>query len=253
MCINTCVGFTGPLARNDECPECGETRYKSDVFALTGRREPRRQFTSYPVGPQIQAIFRDPESAREMNYRNHYTQQIFNELNQTGGIKDTYRDFFDGSDYLQAVQEGKIKQEDQVLMFSTDGAQLFPNKASDCWMSIWVLFDRSPDMRYKKKCVLPGIIIPGPRKPKNLDSFLYPSFHHLSAIQQEGLTIWDAARNTSLVSHPFLALGTADGPNTLRSHRIRDCNLLKRFVLHASLPRTAVDRTLESSYGSESL
>ncbi|KAG1873141.1 hypothetical protein F4604DRAFT_1518428, partial [Suillus subluteus] len=115
----------------------------------------RRQFTSYPVGPQIQAIFRDPESAREMCYRNHCTQQIFDELNQMGGMKDTYRDFFDGSDYLEAVQEGKIKQEDQVLMFSTDGAQLFPNKASDCWMSIWVVLDRSPDTRYKKKCVLP--------------------------------------------------------------------------------------------------
>jgi hypothetical protein len=85
-----------------------------------------------------------------MNYCNHYTQQIFDELNQTGGIKDTYCDFFDGSDYLQAIQEGKIKQEDQVLMFSTDGTQLFQNKASDCWMSIWVLFDRSLDMHYKK-------------------------------------------------------------------------------------------------------
>ncbi|KIJ06354.1 hypothetical protein PAXINDRAFT_92119, partial [Paxillus involutus ATCC 200175] len=79
-------------------------------------------------------------------------------------------------------------------------------------IAIWVIFDRSPETRYKKKYVLPGCIIPGPKKPKNLDSFLFPGFYHLAALQKEGLKIWDASRNTIYISHPFLALGTADGP-----------------------------------------
>ncbi|OAX33093.1 hypothetical protein K503DRAFT_660975, partial [Rhizopogon vinicolor AM-OR11-026] len=84
-------------------------------------------------------------------------------------------DYLDGQDCLEAVAEGKIKN---VLMFSIDGAQLYCNKQSDCWMSIWVVFNHSPHSRYKKKYVLPGIAILGPRKPKNLDSLLYPGFHH---------------------------------------------------------------------------
>ncbi|KAG2060969.1 hypothetical protein BDR06DRAFT_966786 [Suillus hirtellus] len=69
----------------------------------------------------------------------------------TCGSKESYNNFFDGSKYLEAVNEGKIKPEDHVPMFSTDGAQLFKNKQSDCWMSIWVVLDRSPKTHYKKK------------------------------------------------------------------------------------------------------
>ncbi|KAG2045445.1 hypothetical protein BDR06DRAFT_1015663 [Suillus hirtellus] len=34
---------------------------------------------------------------------------------------------------------------------------------------IWDTFDYAPEERYKKKYVLPGGIIPGPKKPNNLD------------------------------------------------------------------------------------
>ncbi|KAG1887084.1 hypothetical protein F4604DRAFT_1675126 [Suillus subluteus] len=55
-------------------------------------------------------------------------------------------DFLDGSDYLEAVVDGRIKPGDVVLMMSVDGAQLYESKMSDCWVGIWVVFDRSPEM-----------------------------------------------------------------------------------------------------------
>jgi len=58
-------------------------------------------------------------------------------------------------------------------MFSVDGAQLYAKKASACWIYIWVLFNLSPDRRYKKKHVFIGGFIPGPNNPKNLDSFCF--------------------------------------------------------------------------------
>ncbi|KAF8833144.1 hypothetical protein BDN67DRAFT_992893 [Paxillus ammoniavirescens] len=139
-----------------------------------------------------------------MRYREEHTQKVFEELAANGGTLQEYTDFFDGSDYLEAVQQGKIGENDIVLMMSVD--------ESDCWVAIWVILDRSPDTHYKKKYVLPACIIPGPKKPKNLDSFMFPGFYHLAAIQKEGLKIWDADRNITFVSHPFLALGTADRP-----------------------------------------
>lgn len=72
--------------------------------------------------------------------------------------------------------------------------------------------DFSPDERYKKIHVLPGGFIPGPNKPKNIDSFLFPGLFHLAALQREGLRIWDAFADRLFLSHPFLALNTADGP-----------------------------------------
>ena len=72
--------------------------------------------------------------------------------------------------------------------------------------------DLSPNERYKKRHVLPGGFIPGPNKPKNLDSFLFPGLHHVRALQIEGLHIWDAFRDEKFISRLFLALNTADGP-----------------------------------------
>lgn len=97
-------------------------------------------------------------------------------------------------------------------MLSIDGAQLYAHKASDFWIYIWVIMDLAPDERYKKRHVLPGGFIPGPNKPKNIDSFLFLGLHHLCALQHEGLRIWDASTDRLFLSKLFLGLNTADGP-----------------------------------------
>jgi hypothetical protein len=128
------------------------------------------------------------------------------------GIPDVYEDVLHGKQYLDACQSSKIKDGDVVLMLSIDGAQLYESKRLDCWIYIWVLFDHSPDAHYQKKYVLPGGIIPGPKKPKNLDLFVFPGLHHLRAIQTEGLAIWDGAQQKEFCSNPFLFIATTDGP-----------------------------------------
>jgi hypothetical protein len=214
MCVNSCVAYTGPFSRLDACPECGELRYDPIKLATSGGKTKvaRQEFHTMPIGPQLQALWRNADSAVAMRYREARTKEIMEELEQNGGLLATYNDFLHGTDYLKAVADGRIKSTDVVLMFSIDGAQLYRNKKSDCWIAIWVIFDHSPDGRYKVKRVQPGCFIPGPNKPKNSDSFLFPSLCHLVALQREGLRIWDASRGLVFVSHPFLALATADGP-----------------------------------------
>ena len=135
-----------------------------------------------------------------------------------------YNDWVCGTDYLQAVHEGRITPNDNVLMLSIDGAQLYRNKTSDCWIYIWLILDFAPDGRYLKARVNPGGTIPGPNHPKVMESFLYPGSHHLAAIQREGLAIWNAATDTRYLPHPFFYLTTADAPaiiyiNGLVGHR----------------------------------
>ena len=101
-------------------------------------------------------------------------------------------DIFQGSDYITTVLDGKIKSDDICLMFFIDRAQLYILKASDCWIYIWIVLDYVLGQQYKKKFVLSSRFIPGPNKPKILDSFIYPSLYYIVAVMTKGLKIWDA-------------------------------------------------------------
>lgn len=206
MCRNSCIAFTGPLAMLDTCSECGEPR----LDPIT-KKAPQHLYT-IPIGPQLQAQWRDIEGAQRILYRRRKTREIITQLegnNPDGGLPPL-TDFLHSNEYLEAVRCGHINDNDMVLMLSMDGAQLYEHKASDCWIYIWILFDLAPDLRYKKKYVLPGGFIPG--KLKIVDSFLFPGLYHLSALQREGIQIWDALEDEIISSKPFFALGTADGP-----------------------------------------
>lgn len=107
-----------------------------------------------------------------------------------------------------------LTAKDTTVMFSLDGAQLYQDKKSDTWIAVWIILDYNPSIHYKMKRVLPALIIPGPNKPKNLDSFMFRSFHHLSALQGKnggsGLSVWDAGQNEIIQSRIIFILGTAD-------------------------------------------
>lgn len=214
MCINTCIAYTGPFSELETCPKCHEPRFDQLVLLSSGgkTKTPRLEFHTIPIGPQLQALWRSPEGVKNIQHRARRTDEIITALVRDNGKVSSYDDFYHGSEYLTAVDEEDIKTNDMVLMLSIDGAQLYQSKASDCWIYIWVVLDLPPHLRYKKKHVLPGGFIPGPNKPKNLDSFLFPGLQHLAALSKEGLSIWNSKEEKTFLSYPFLALATADGP-----------------------------------------
>ena len=123
---------------------------------------------------------------------------------------EVYNDYLQGFDYLQAVFNGSITSNGTVLLFSFNGAQLYKNKQSDCWIAIWLLFDHHPKTCYKKTKVFPTFFIPGPKNPQNSESNHYPTLHHVSALQKEGFCIWDADLKHTFTSCPITLLFTAD-------------------------------------------
>lgn len=78
---------------------------------------------------------------------------------------------------------------------------------------MWAILDMVPDQRYKH--VIPGGVIPGPNKPQHMESFLFPGFHHLAALQKEGLPMYNGATQSLSSANLFLLLGTVDGPGGL--------------------------------------
>jgi len=82
MCINSCLAYTGPFMDLDACPVCSEPRY--DQFYLgasSGRNKiPRKEFHTIPIGLQLQALYRSPESASLAHYLRNERYRIIADL-----------------------------------------------------------------------------------------------------------------------------------------------------------------------------
>lgn len=209
MCPDSCHAYTGPFAELIACYYCHKPRYTRNS---SGELVPAQQALTVPIGPQIQALHRSPESAQALRWRWAHTTAGISQAARNHGNLDIIDDFCLGTEHIAAVTRGDIKEYDTVLTLSIDGAQLYQDKKSDCWFGIWVILDYDPQVRYKKRKVVPAFIIPGPNPPRHMDSYFFPSVHHLIAVQREGLLVWDALDRRTILKNLFLALVEADTP-----------------------------------------
>ena len=208
MCVNSCLAFTGPRESLDACSHCGESRY------CPGSTKPQKRFTTIPIGPVIQAMYSSRVIADSMHYMERKLADNVERARLNGGILDNYDNTTSGQALLDAWREGSLKHGDVALQFSIDGAQLRADRPSEAWFFIWVIHNLPPNMRYKKAFVIPGAIVPGPSKPWDIDSFMFPSLYHIAALQCEGLTIYNASLGSLVRSRPLVVFGTADSPRS---------------------------------------
>ena len=159
----------------------------------------------------IQALYGSRELAEQMHYLERKLAENLVHTRANGGRLPNYDDTACGRDLLAAWESKGFGRSDIALQFSIDGAQLQPDQPSEAWVFIWVVHNLPPSMRYKKDFVIPGAIVPGPNKPGDLDSFLFPSLYHMAALQCEGLQIYDTSINAIIPrSIPCVVFGTAD-------------------------------------------
>jgi hypothetical protein len=104
-------------------------------------------------------------------------EEMLDNLQTEDGADVVYDDILCGSEMQDLAKHINITAHDTVISSSLDGAQLYQNRKSDTWISIWILHNFSPTHRYWKGHIFPGTIIPGPNKPKNIDSFLFRGAH----------------------------------------------------------------------------
>jgi hypothetical protein len=205
MCPRTCVAFTGPYSELDACPRCSTPRY------FPNSDKPQRRFTTVPIGPVIQAFYGSRDIAEHMHYLERRLAANVEAARLNGNKLDKYDDTSCGRELLDAWESGALRKHDVALQLSIDGAQLRSDKASEAWVFIWVVHNLPPELRYKKHFVIPAAIVPGPNKPGDIDTFLFPTLAHVSALQHEGLKIYDACDNTYINnSSPLLVFATAD-------------------------------------------
>ena len=172
-CAKSCICYAGPFSDLTVCPECNTPR-KNAAGA------PQNTYSYLPIIPQLRALYCCPRTAEKLQYRHNYKRD-----------NSVIQDIFDGDRYHQLCQtyvsiDGKRQPykffEDPreiALGLSADGMCPFKRRKHSCWPLILLNYNLPPDERIHLGNILCVGVIPGPKSPKHLSSFLWPLIEEL--------------------------------------------------------------------------
>ena len=174
ICVNSCIAFTGQFVNNTSCHFCKELRYINNNLQ---KKKPRKVLSYFSLIDRFKIQYNNPKRSQLLRYRYEYiTNENYNDFN--------IGDVFDGNLYKELVSEGFFADKrDIALIGSTDGYQIFKQKTDDCWVIMFINSNLPPIERVKKENLLISTIIPGPKQPKNFNSFLQPIFDELKLLE----------------------------------------------------------------------
>jgi hypothetical protein len=164
-----------------------------------------------PLIHQLKLQYANPERAEDLV---RYRQALQDEgANMSGTDAATLRDIWDAKLCQQLQRDGLLlKNTDVALAMSTDGVELFrKGKKHQVWPIVLQCYNLAPEQRFQEENIICSGVIPGPRKPKDIDSFLYPLIRELK-ILHHGVTTYNGATTSdfSLCAHVITV--TADMP-----------------------------------------
>ncbi|GAA5931373.1 uncharacterized protein JCM15063_001448 [Sporobolomyces koalae] len=170
-CRKSCMAFTGKHVQDDICAICGTSRWVEG----SGNQKSATRFWYYSLSEQLKSRYRDPTYAEMARYRAKFCRS-----------EEVLRDVFDG-DLYQEQLNAKVRIDDEELEcrfyendvdacigILLDGFRIFDRDEHNCWPVLAIDYNLPPAERYKTENVLIVALIPGPKSPKNLNSFLRP-------------------------------------------------------------------------------
>lgn len=112
---------------------------------------------------------------------------------------------------------------DIALGLSTDGYCPFKWRKMTAWLLIIFLYDLPPEIRFHLEHILSLGVIPGPKKPKDIDSFLWPLVQELLLLAK-GVAAFDVLKHVKFNLHAFLILIFGDILAMLMIMQMKDHN-----------------------------
>lgn len=106
---------------------------------------------------------------------------------------------------------------DVLLTSLTDGFQLFKRGKHTAWPLVFLNNNLSPDCRFKLSNVICAGLIPGPRKPKDHDSFTYVMVEEFNKAAL-GVSTYDAYADELFDLRIFALWNCADMPGAASAH-----------------------------------
>ena len=207
-CPNSHVAFTGPFTDMRVCPHrgCAEQRYAERNFL-----RPRKCFRYIPLRSRVVSWFRSRAFLEKMCYRHKETTRM-RRLFEDGATFETLplEDYIFGRNYVILDGKKRFRSDDVCLALSVDGKSLFKSSDFNVWPVLLFNLNLSPEERCKIKNMVPFGFIPGPKNPKDLESFLLPLYEELKSLES-GISVKDWEGNSRIV-RVFLLFVTADLP-----------------------------------------
>jgi len=204
-CPNSCCAYTGPHRDLQACPYCKEPRLYESGNA-------QKRFTYIPIIPRLKAFLANPKAAMEMAYRSSHKHD-----------PTTTTDIFDGSHY-RSLCSSKVEVDgekldhsyfsdphDVALGLSTDGFAPFKRRKNTAWPLILFNFNLPPDIRFHINHILALGVIPGPKKPHDIDSFLWPVITELLKLLR-GIPSYDVLHTAFFLLRAYLIICSGDIP-----------------------------------------
>ena len=218
-CINSCCCYTGPYVELTQCPYCGELR-------RTQSGRPRKTFMYVPIIPHLVNLYRNATVANTLQYRHDYKAK-----------PDGVADVFDSEHYqhlhrtevtIQGIPIGHkffSQPTDIALGLSTDGFGPFKCRKQTCWPLLLYIYNFPPKIRTHLVRLFSLGLIPGPKAPKDFDSYLLPAIEELLQLAR-GVPAFDARYNRLFVLFAYLILCFGDMPALAKLLRLKGHNAI---------------------------
>jgi hypothetical protein len=218
-CPNSCLCYVGPNANLLRCPYCEEDRYSA-------RKQPRKRFNYIPITPRLQSLFLDATAIERMGYRAKFPEETQD--------PSTIQDIFDSQIYdflctqnvcvagVQLPYKYFSQDTDIALGFASDGFAPFRNRKQTCWPILVYNLNLPPEHRFLLCYLLCAGVIPGPRKPKDFDSFLYPFVQELMELALGVETLHSVLQQ--FIMRAFTLFGGGDMPAVAMMMRMKGHN-----------------------------
>ena len=158
-------------------------------------------FEYLPLTNHIKDMYCNPSLSQKMSYQLSFTYS-----------PTTFKDVFSGSHYhwsrsssmvLPVPIDISVTPGMLCLVSLTDGFQIFCQAcggSATCWPIITINFNLPPSECIHMDNIIPITIIPGPKSPKDINSFFHPLINECKLLAK-GVHACDAAHNESFDLH----------------------------------------------------
>ncbi|KAF7346287.1 hypothetical protein MSAN_01855900 [Mycena sanguinolenta] len=171
--LNSCLCYVSSNADLEQCSYCEEPRFRANSKA-------RKKFTYIPVIPCLVVFTANCEIAEKHQYRaqHQHTRGSTSDVFDVAHYRSLLGKFVEiaGKTYPHKYFSDPCNV---ALRASWDGFALFKHRKKTAWPLILFNYDLPPEICFHLAFILALGVIPGPNKPKDSDSFLYPLFQEL--------------------------------------------------------------------------
>lgn len=173
-CVNDCQLFPGA---STHCSQCGSARFDSHGKAV-------KVFRYIPIIPQLVQLYASPHSAAPMKWaaEHKYDVAVIRDITESCAFDDFVRKTLFVKDSRHVA-----------LLGCTDGVQPFDGSNYDLWPIFLSVLNLPPHLRNQPRHMILCGLVPGPKAPKNINTYLKLLVDELLILDGPGKRVRDAS------------------------------------------------------------